>query len=102
GSERVPAAEKLEPLAELDPARTRRFDRASALVTLGATRALASAGLSPSGVGLVAGTAFGNVERSVAFLRRLFERGPRFASPAEFPHLVPSAPSGNASIYAGL
>jgi 3-oxoacyl-[acyl-carrier-protein] synthase II len=97
-----PAAVELDPLAALDPARTRRFDRASALVTLGALRALESAKLPGRGVGLVAGTAFGNVERSVAFLRRLFERGPRFASPAEFPHLVPSAPSGNASIYSGL
>jgi 3-oxoacyl-[acyl-carrier-protein] synthase II len=42
------------------------------------------------------------VDRSVHFLQRLFERGPRFVSPAEFPHLVPSAPSGNASIYLGL
>lgn len=92
----------LDPLAELDPARSRRFDRASALVTLGVERALAGARLKSAGVGLVAGTAFGNVERSVAFLRRVFERGPRFASPADFPHLVPSAPSGNASIHSGL
>jgi 3-oxoacyl-[acyl-carrier-protein] synthase II len=92
----------IDPLAALDPARSRRFDRASALVTLGAERALAATGLAATGVGLVAGTAFGNVERSVAFLERVFQRGPRFASPADFPHLVPSAPSGNASIYAGL
>jgi 3-oxoacyl-[acyl-carrier-protein] synthase II len=92
----------IDPLAALDAARSRRFDRVSALVTLGAERVLSAARLAPEGVGLVAGTAFGNVERSVAFLERAFERGPRFASPADFPHLVPSAPSGNASIYAGL
>lgn len=91
-----------DPLSLLDAARSRRFDRASTLVSLGAERALAAAGLGRDGVGLVAGTAFGNVERSVAFLRRVLDRGPRFASPADFPHLLPSAPSGNASIYAGL
>src|SRR5262249_51251055 len=33
---------------------------------------------------------------------RIVDQGPKAASPAEFPHLVPSAPSGNASVYAGL
>lgn len=97
------ASLELPPLLErLDAARSRRFDRASALVTLGARTVLAEAGLEAAGTGLVAGSAFGNVERSVEFLRRAFERGPRFASPAEFPHLVPSAAAGNASIYLGL
>jgi len=94
---------ELRPLVErLDPARSRRFDRVSALVTLCAERALGDAGLRSDGVGLVSSSAFGNVERSVAFLHRAFSRGPRFASPAEFPHLLPSAAAGNASIYLGL
>jgi hypothetical protein len=38
----------------------------------------------------------------MAFLARGRERGPRHVPPAEFPHLVPSAPAGNASVYAGL
>ncbi len=92
----------VEPLELLEPARSRRYDRAAAMVTAGAEAALADAALGPRGVGLVAGTAYGNVERSVQFLRRIAERGARMASPAEFPHLVPSAPSGNASIYVGL
>lgn len=92
-----------EPLIEqLDPTRSRRFDRASALVTLGASAVTASLGAALGRVGLVTGSAYGNVERSVEFLRRVFERGPRFASPADFPHLVPSAPGGNAAIYLGL
>ena len=91
-----------DPLELLDPARSRRFDRASALLTLGVARLLEASKLDPAGVGLAAGSAFGQVERSVEFLRRVLERGPRFASPADFPHLVPSAPSGNASIYARL
>jgi 3-oxoacyl-[acyl-carrier-protein] synthase II len=89
-------------VAELDPARSRRFDRASALITHGAGQALGDARHDAKTVGLVAGSAFGNVERSVDFLRRVFERGARFAPPAEFPHLVPSGPAGNASIYLGL
>lgn len=89
-----------EPAQALDAERSRRFDRASAQAASGAVRTLAVA---PEGeTGLVLGTAFGNVERTMAFLARGRERGPRLVAPAEFPHLVPSAPAGNASIYAGL
>jgi 3-oxoacyl-[acyl-carrier-protein] synthase II len=91
-----------DPLAALDPERSRRFDRHAALVALGAERALADAGVKPDGVGLSVGTAFGSVERSVRFLLRAVERGVRRANPAEFPHLVASAASGNGSIYLGL
>lgn len=38
----------------------------------------------------------------MAFLARAAQRGPRHVPPAEFPHLVPSAPAGNASVYAAL
>ena len=86
----------------LDPSRSRRFDRGTAMVTHGVEQALEQTGLDGSAVGLAAGTAYGNVERSVEFLRRVAERGPRRASPADFPHLVPSAPAGNASIYSEL
>jgi 3-oxoacyl-[acyl-carrier-protein] synthase II len=96
------AGDACDPRSELDPARSRRFDRTTALVCTGAERALGAARLAPEGVGLVHGNAFGNVERSVEFIRRIRERGARLAAPAEFPHLVPSAPSGNASIYLGL
>src|SRR5690606_9224860 len=52
----------------LDPERSRRFDRASAFGSVGAVLAL---GEHPaSGTGLVLGTAFGNVERTMAFLAR--------------------------------
>jgi 3-oxoacyl-[acyl-carrier-protein] synthase II len=53
-------------------------------------------------VGLVLGTAFGSLDPSAAFMHRLFEKGPRLASPAEFPNLVPSSPVGHVSIYHGL
>jgi 3-oxoacyl-[acyl-carrier-protein] synthase II len=92
---------EVDPLKLLDAARSRRFDRAAALASAGVERALSSAALSAQGTGIVAGSAFGNLERSVEFVKRLRERGARMASPAEFPHLVPSAPTGNASIYTG-
>jgi 3-oxoacyl-[acyl-carrier-protein] synthase II len=87
-----------EPEKQLDPERSRRFDRASAMAALGAE-------LAPRdevATGFVLGTAFGAVDRTMAFLARANQRGPRHVPPAEFPHLVPSAPAGNASVYAGL
>jgi 3-oxoacyl-[acyl-carrier-protein] synthase II len=93
---------ELDPLALLDPLRSRRFDRTAALATAVVERALGDAGLATSGTGLVMGTAFGSVERSVRFVQKAVLGGPRVASPAEFPHLVVSAASGNASIYLGL
>lgn len=86
----------------LDPAKSRRFDAQASLAAIGCGAILGETGLSPSGVGLVAGTAFGNVDRTVAFIQTAVKKGPRRVAPAEFPHLVPSAPSGNASIYHGL
>jgi 3-oxoacyl-[acyl-carrier-protein] synthase II len=35
-------------------------------------------------------------------MRRVYEKGPRLASPAVFPNLVPSSPVGHAAIYLGL
>jgi 3-oxoacyl-[acyl-carrier-protein] synthase II len=99
-SPRAPYA--VEPLALLEPGSSRRFDRATALVTAVVERALDAARLSDASTGLVMGTAFGSVERSVRFLQKAVLAVPRVASPAEFPHLVVSAASGNASIYLGL
>ena len=91
-----------EPLSLLDAERSRRFGRASALVVATAEHALRDAELSPAGTGFVVGSAFGDVDRSVRFLQRVLGQGPRFASPAEFPQLIASTGSGNASIYLGL
>jgi 3-oxoacyl-[acyl-carrier-protein] synthase II len=99
----VLAATRLDARAQpeklLDPERSRRFDAGSALAAAGAVRVTQAASAQ---TGLVLGTAFGNVERTMAFLARGEERGPRHVPPAEFPHLVPSAPAGNASVYANL
>ncbi len=91
-----------DPLTVLDADRSRRFDRGAALVAHGAVRAAAAAGRPAAGTGLIVGSAYGNVERSIRFLLRVAERGPKLASPAEFPHLVASAGAGNASVYAGF
>ena len=91
-----------DPLALLDPDRSRRFGRASALVVATAECALADSARAPTGTGLVVGSAFGDVERSVRYLQKILAQGPKFASPAEFPQLVASTGSGNASIYLGL
>jgi len=93
--------------AHLDTSRARRLDRTARLATVVAARALAEAGagaipIDVADAGVVLGTAFGSLDPSAAFMHRLFDKGPRFASPAEFPNLVPSSPVGHASIYLGL
>jgi 3-oxoacyl-[acyl-carrier-protein] synthase II len=91
----------------LDVARARRMDRAGKFTTLAIAAAQADAGLSldetrARGVGAIGGSAFGSVDGSIAFIRRLYDKGAKFASPADFPNLVPSSPIGHASIYLGL
>ena len=98
----APSEPPPEPLSLLDPDRSRRFGRASALVVASAERALRDAELGSAGVGFVVGSAFGDVDRSVRFLQKVLSQGPKFASPAEFPQLIASTGSGNASIYLGL
>jgi 3-oxoacyl-[acyl-carrier-protein] synthase II len=88
-----------EPL--LDPSRARRLDRAARLGAVVAARAAAEATVPLADVGIVLGSAFGNVDESAAFMHRVFEKGPRSASPAEFPNLVPSSPVGHVTIYSG-
>ncbi len=65
------------------------------------TRRAPLGGLTARAIGR-SGSAFGNVDGCAAFMHRIFEKGPRAASPAEFPNLVPSSPVGHMSIYLGL
>jgi 3-oxoacyl-[acyl-carrier-protein] synthase II len=90
----------------LDLAKARRLDRPARLGAVVAGVAIADAEsrgarLEPAEVGLVIGTSFGCLDPTAAFIHRLLEKGPRFASPAEFPNLVPSSPVGHVSIYHG-
>lgn len=91
-----------DPRSSLEPERSRRFDRGAAGTTLAVGRALELAGIGAVSTALAVGNAYGCVERSLSFLDRLRERGPRFTPPAEFPQLVHSSLAGNASIYLGL
>jgi 3-oxoacyl-[acyl-carrier-protein] synthase II len=102
GAQSVPPERSRDPLGALDPERSRRFDRLSALACAGAERALASANARQRRTGLVVGNALGNTARLRANLARIKARGPRGMPPAEFPHLVHSSVAGNASIYNGL
>jgi 3-oxoacyl-[acyl-carrier-protein] synthase II len=92
----------VDPDAHLDAARARRLDRASRLGAVAAQRVLAESQAPRGDTGVILGIGFGNVDGSAAFMHRIFERGARFASPAEFPNLVPSSPVGHVSIYCGL
>jgi 3-oxoacyl-[acyl-carrier-protein] synthase II len=93
----------------LDADRARRLDRASQLAAVATGHALAQAGM-PAGtsedarrdVGIVLGIAFGAVDATAEFMRRLRDKGARMVRPAEFPSLVPSSPAGHVSIYHGL
>ncbi|MBV9947276.1 MAG: beta-ketoacyl-[acyl-carrier-protein] synthase family protein, partial [Myxococcales bacterium] len=95
----------VQPELYLDQARARRLDRAAALGVVAVEQALRDAGTRADAVaetGVILGSAYGNVDGSAAFMHRIFEKGPRAASPADFPNLVPSSPVGHVSIYAGL
>lgn len=95
------------PPSTLDPARARRLDRPSTVAVSAAVAALAQADAfgapaSRDGVAAIVSTAFGSVQASAAYVHRIGEKGPRFAPPADFPNLVPSAPAGNVATYLGL
>jgi 3-oxoacyl-[acyl-carrier-protein] synthase II len=88
--------------AELDADRARRLDRASRLGAIACGRALAPEAHDAKDAGVVLGNAFGAVDGTSVYMRRLREKGARLASPADFPSLVPSSPAGHVSIYLGL
>lgn len=100
--QRFPHDGVVDPDVHLDAMRARRLDRAARLGSVAVQKALAEAGAPGEGTGVVLGSAFGNVDGSAAFMHRIFDKGTRAASPAEFPNLVPSSPVGHVSIYLGL
>ncbi|MCB9591010.1 MAG: hypothetical protein H6718_36735 [Polyangiaceae bacterium] len=87
----------------LDTERSRRFDPLSVLVSACVERCLVGVEIGEARrVGLFHGTAFGLVSRAQRFLERARKSGASRVPPLEFPLLLPSAASGNASIYAEL
>lgn len=85
----------------LDAERARRLDRASRIAALACEGAIGEEGRA-RGTGLVLGMAFGAIDATAEFMRRLREKGARLVRPADFPTLVPSSPAGHVSIYLGL
>jgi 3-oxoacyl-[acyl-carrier-protein] synthase II len=86
-----------------DLARARRMDRSARLLTLALQTALAEGGHEKlDQIGAIGGVAYGSVDSSAEFIQRIYEKGPRLASPMVFPNLVPSSPIGHASIYLGI
>ena len=87
----------------LDPTSARRLDRASRIAAIACGRALGSTRPEDGRhIGIVLGIAFGAVDATAEYMRRLHEKGARLVRPAEFPSLVPSSPAGYVSIYLGL
>ncbi|MGH7271701.1 MAG: beta-ketoacyl synthase N-terminal-like domain-containing protein, partial [Polyangiaceae bacterium] len=92
----------VDPDTYLDLARARRLTGAGRLGAVVVEHVIAQSDAPREGMGVVLGSAFGNIDGSAAFMHRIFEKGARSASPAEFPVLVPSSPVGQVSIYAQL
>ena len=83
----------------------RRMNRLSLMSCVAVGQALASAGISGSGVeetGLILATAFGGTSQCALFYGGLLDEGERLVNPAHFPETVPSAPAGQAAICFGL
>ena len=97
-----------QPADHLELSRARRLDRAGRLTTVAIQAALREGGLDLAAPGVaettgaLVGASFGSVDASTAFMRRIYDKGAKYASPADFPNLVPSSPVGHASIYLGL
>lgn len=103
-----PGAVPFQASEHLDVARARRLDRAGRLSTVVVQRLLRETQLDSADpkqavdLGAVMGAAFGSVDGSTAYMARIHEKGVKYASPVDFPNLVPSSPVGHASIYLGL
>jgi 3-oxoacyl-[acyl-carrier-protein] synthase II len=97
-----PSAGSADPERHLDLARARRLDAASRLGAVAVEHVLQQSQAPREDTGTVLGSVFGSVDGSAAFMHRIFEKGARAASPADFPNLVPSSPVGHVAIYAGL
>lgn len=57
--------------------------------------------VAPGRLGIVAGSAYGNLDGTIEYLSKLFTKGPAMASPMLFPTLVLNAPAAHASMELG-
>jgi len=84
----------------------RRADALSQTIVSAARMALTDAGLDdrppdPERIGVVVGSAIGNMSESTQYLGRVFTKGPALASPMLFPNLVLNAPASYAAMEIG-
>lgn len=83
----------------------RRADTLSRSIACTARMALADAGLPdalpPERLGIVVGSALGDVAESAQYLARLFTKGPSLVSPMTFPNLVLNASASYAAMEVG-
>lgn len=84
----------------------RRMDRFSRLVVAASRMAVADAGLplhrlAPEDIGVVVGSALGDISESAQYLERVFTKGPAAASPMMFPNLVLNAAAGYVAMEHG-
>jgi 3-oxoacyl-[acyl-carrier-protein] synthase II len=87
-------------------AHLRRMDRLSRMIVTASRMAVEDAGVDLGGlaadrVGVLVGSAVGNVSESVDFLERVFTKGSALASPMLFPNLVLNAPASYAAMELG-
>lgn len=84
----------------------RRMDKLSRFVTAASRMAVDDAGLSlasaTDGVGVVVGSAVGNLSETGAHLERLYVKGASGVSPLIFPNLVMNAPASYVGMELGL
>jgi len=88
-------------------AHLRRMDKLSRMVVAAARMALDDARVvlaqvRPETIGVVIGSALGDISESAAQLERVFTKGPASASPMTFPNLVLNAPASYAAMELGL
>ena len=82
------------------------MDALSRTIVAASRLALTDARLDDGGVpaervGIVVGSAVGNLSESVQYLKRVFTKGPALASPMTFPNLVMNAPASYAAMEIG-
>jgi len=85
----------------------RRMDRFSRMIAAAGRMALDDAGIvlareAPERVGVIVGSALGDISESAVFLEKVFTKGPSAASPMLFPNLVLNAAASYASMELGV
>lgn len=90
----------------ISPTHLRRMDFFSRMIVAASRLALSDAGLelvavAPDRLGIVVGSAFGNINDTLDYLQRLFVKGPALASPMLFPGLVLNAAASYTAMEIG-